>query len=563
MVMADSRVDMRLLQPLLSSLLMGSGYSPSPWAMGGYPGYGTPAYYSPPVPGYGSSLAAGYGPASMSGYGSPAYSLPPMPGYGPDPFWFGASAAPAPMPASWMAPFVSPDLLAWLAASPSVDSPGTAPAAAPVASASSPARRAPVQAASAPAPVATAALPVASTARASAVSATASDSLTRPGDVPSQMGVHVHVKDLYGANNLINTRDLDMMQAAGVKTVRMDALWSDIEKTPGVYDFSRYDAVVQELEKRGIKPLIILGFGNQHYPQEQRASMAAFERYATATAQHFSNRGVIWELTNEPNSGQFWKPGPSPTEYMTMVKSLAPKLRAADPSGQIIAGSTAGTDTDFLVKLFDQGLLNYVDAVSVHPYQAFPNREPEQVKAELDKLRRAVDQYAPGRDFPIVLGEWGYSTAQGELSASTQADYLVRQSLLAQLHGSPLNIWYDWKGDIEGRTGAASKEEQFGIVSGDLQPKPAYAAMQRMHQQLAGLHFSQRLKTDSPNDYVLLFTDGANRSTLVSWTTDPAHRLTLGGQSLALSGTPGYQAFDTAFAQFQQNQWLAQGATSA
>ncbi|MBK8190252.1 MAG: cellulase family glycosylhydrolase [Vampirovibrionales bacterium] len=405
------------------------------------------------------------------------------------------------------------------------------------------ARTAPVaQAAAVSAPVTLSATRSAATNTAVA----ASDSLTNPGDAPSQMGVHVHVKDLYGANNLINSKDLDMMQAAGVKSARFDVLWSDVEKKPGVFDFSRYDAVVDEMTKRGIKPIIILGFGNQHYPQEQKASMDGFERYSVATAEHFKDKGVIWELTNEPNSGQFWKPGPSADEYMSMVKSLAPKLRAADPSGQIIAGSTAGTDTDFLVKLFQQGLLDQVDAISVHPYQAFPNRAPENVKAELDKLRNAVDQYAPGRNFPIVLGEWGYSTAQGEIDPQTQADYLVRQSMLAQLNKSPLNIWYDWKGDIEGRNGQAEKEQQFGIVSADAQnTKPAYSAMQQMTRQLEGLHVDQRLKTGSPNDYLLLFTDGGNRSTVVAWTSDPAHTISVGGATVTLSGTPQYIPFES------------------
>jgi polysaccharide biosynthesis protein PslG len=42
------------------------------------------------------------------------------------------------------------------------------------------------------------------------------------------------------------------------------------------------------------------------------------------------------------------------------------------------------------------------------------------------------------------------------------------------LNGIPLSIWYDWKND--GRD-PDDGEQNFGTVTDDLQPKPAYAGI--------------------------------------------------------------------------------------
>ena len=70
----------------------------------------------------------------------------------------------------------------------------------------------------------------------------------------------------------------------------MDFLWSDIEKTKGVYDFSAYDSLLAGLTARHIKPLFILDYGNDLYetgPPRSPEARAAFARFAAAAVRHY------------------------------------------------------------------------------------------------------------------------------------------------------------------------------------------------------------------------------------------------------------------------------------
>ena len=127
---------------------------------------------------------------------------------------------------------------------------------------------------------------------------------------------------------------------------------------------------------------------------------------------------------------------------------------------------------------------------------------------------------------PIVSGEWGYSTFTNKgVSLETQAAFLARQQL-ANLHaGVPISIWYDWKDD---GTDLAEREDNFGTVTHDLKPKPAYVALQTLTRELSGYRIEKRLTTDGTNDFVLLLSKGAARK-LAAWTTGEAHPVTIDG----------------------------------
>lgn len=363
------------------------------------------------------------------------------------------------------------------------------------------------------------------------------------------LGVNVHFFRPGDGALLATDRDLDMIQQAGFRKVRMDLLWSEVEKQLGVFDFRRYDWAIQGLLKRGIQPMIILGLGNPLYAAGSTLEPAyrvqpAFERYALETVKHYRGQGLIYELINEPNHAEFWQPCPDVNAYMKLACRLLPALKGADPTAWLAAPSTAGAPPDFLEACFRQGLLQLVDGVTIHPYQAFhktfpTNRNPETFEAEYQRTRELVDRYAPpGRHIPVLLGEWGYSSATGEVDEQTQARYLVRQALLGMMYGTPVNIWYDWKSDIDGGD-QDSKEYRFGLVNLALEPKPAWYAMRELSQNLAGKRFIRRLPS-TPEDYLLEFGNGAN-TTLVAWTSGVSHWINLpSGRRLLTTGTPAY-----------------------
>lgn len=329
------------------------------------------------------------------------------------------------------------------------------------------------------------------------------------GNTTDSLGVNIHFTDP-------QTGEMERLAAAGFRWIRMDFSWDQIEKQKGVYDFTPYDRLLQALEPHGIRALFILSYGNALYqpgaPSTPEAR-AAFVRFVTAAVQRFRGRGILWEMWNEPNLAQFWQPSPSPDDYAALAEAVGRAIRATAPEEWYIGPAVSGMDFAFLEKCFQKGLLQYWDAVSVHPYRGMP---PETVLPDYLRLRTLIDRYTPrGKQIPVISGEWGYSELYAGLDVEKQARYIVRQALINLLAGIRVSIWYDWKDD---GTDPKDPEHHFGTVFPDLRPKPAYRAFQTLCRTLQGFRFNKRLALDAPEDFCLLFSRG-NEVRLVVWTT--------------------------------------------
>ena len=133
-----------------------------------------------------------------------------------------------------------------------------------------------------------------------------------------------------------------------------------------------------------------------------------------------------------------------------------------------------------------------------------------------------------GKTIPIISGEWGYSSNTKGVSQATQAAYIARQQLSNLLNGVPISIWYDWKNDGDNPN---ENEHNFGTVASNLQPKPAYLAVQNLTHELAGYRISNRRDVGNTNDFVLVLTNDAGNTKLAAWTTGASHNVPLDSQS--------------------------------
>ncbi len=340
--------------------------------------------------------------------------------------------------------------------------------------------------------------------------------------IPDGFGVNIHFTG--------QPRDLDLIRDGGFRFIRMDLLWSGVERQKGVYDFEKagYDALTAGCTERGIRILYILDYSNRLYEQEHSVrteeGRKAFAAFAQAAAQRYKGKGILWEIWNEPNIKQFWSPQPGIDEYCKLVQQAAPLIRQADPSGVVVAPATSGIPFDWLEACFKKGLLTSIDVLSVHPYRAQP---PETVIKDYAKLRALIEQYAPqGKQVPIISGEWGYSNInwdKARLPDEQQAQYLVRMFLINLSQKVPVSIWYDWKND---GADPNEREHHFGTMNRDLTPKAAYRAAQTLALTLAGYAVEKQINPASEKDFVLLLSKGNNRA-LALWTIDTDHEVTI------------------------------------
>jgi hypothetical protein len=362
--------------------------------------------------------------------------------------------------------------------------------------------------------------------------------------LPQGVGVNIHFTRGH-------ERDLDLIARAGFKFIRMDFGWAGIERQKGEYNWADYDELTANLEKRGLRAIYILDYSNPLYEEtvvsknpitgqehkdvaspQHPESVAAFARWAAAAAQHFAVRRIIWEIWNEPNI-TFWKPKPDVQQYATLALATAKAVHAADSHATIIGPATSEVPVNFLEELFAAGMLAQLDAVSVHPYRSY-KKGPETAAEDYTKIRELMEKHgrtAAEKRLPIISGEWGYSsyTPKG-VSLETQAAFLARQQLANLYQGVPISIWYDWKDD---GADLGEREQNFGTVTHDLKPKPAYLALQTLTRELSGYRIEKHLATGSTNDFVLLFSKGAQRK-LAAWTTGEPRVATIDGLNLKL-----------------------------
>jgi len=344
--------------------------------------------------------------------------------------------------------------------------------------------------------------------------------------VPRGLGVNIHFTDP-------KPGEMEMMAAAGVTIVRMDFTWNSTERVKGEYNFAHYDRLLDALDKHNMRLLAILDYGSPFYddwngPRDE-ATRDAFVAWVKAAVTRFKGRGVLWEMWNEPNLDQFWKPRVNADDYIQLALAVGKAMREIAPNEAYIGPATAGVDFPFLEACFRAGLLEYWDAVTVHPYR---QSAPETTVEDYVQLGALIARHKPeGKYVPIISGEWGYSTGWARMTLEQQAKYLARQWLMNLACDVPVSIWYDWHDDGDD---PKEPEHHFGTVlhehredrSPVYEPKPSYIAMKTLTEQLSGYTFDKRLWTGDENEWVLVFRDGERGKyknlQIVAWRTDTA-----------------------------------------
>lgn len=315
-----------------------------------------------------------------------------------------------------------------------------------------------------------------------------------------------------------NQEEIGKIASIGFRMIRTGLGCNHKADGKGAYDFSTVDSLMTMLDEKGIRPIFALNGNNFDggVSPHTDAGRNEFARYAGSAAAHFKGRGVIWKIWNEPNLAQYWKPKPSAEDYTRLVIAASKAIHAADPKAIAIGPNMCGNGFGFLEKCCKLGLLDHIDAVSVHPYSC---KTPEAAIAYYKTVLDVTRRYSPaGKELPIVCEEWGFTSDKG-MTPEQQAAVAVRMMLVNQMCGVRLTAWFSWldKGD--------KPPHHYGLASSDQKPKPSYNAMRTLIQQLKDYHWENRIQPFG-DDYVLLFKNGGKYKIAI-WTAGQPHRITI------------------------------------
>ncbi len=173
---------------------------------------------------------------------------------------------------------------------------------------------------------------------------------------------------------------LAIIDDLGVKSVRIGLNWDDIEPTQGRFDFSDYDWMFNEAQKRGITVLPVIGFKLPRWPECRAPQWATewlpknspmwkrfldvgvgsrrgeFEAAQLAMIQevvgHFKARTNIamWQVENEGFIGWFGDCPPTKDSFVTreatFVRSLDPRPILMTESGELSSGLKSAFSAD-------------------------------------------------------------------------------------------------------------------------------------------------------------------------------------------------------------------------
>jgi len=315
----------------------------------------------------------------------------------------------------------------------------------------------------------------------------------------------------------------------GVKWLRIEAGWATVEPKQGEYNFAGLEKHVDLLVRHGLKPLIILDYGNPIYQKTADPADDAFTgpstpearegyaRFSEAAAKHLAGKfpdiNIVYEIWNEPDYQLFWRPKPDVAAYVELVKATASRIRAAAPGAAVIGPATMSAKTPFITRAIELGILDHLDGFSVHPYRRTgPNGKgsPETVIADYQKIRDLMSVWfaargQPGKTLPLIESEWGYSETSlpdgAGVTPVQQAEYLTRTWLIQSWLDVRISIWFQWKsGDSP-----TDVWSHFGMLRVDGSDRPSLQAAKTLVGTLKGYRFVERVDMKDETTYVLKF----------------------------------------------------------
>lgn len=151
--------------------------------------------------------------------------------------------------------------------------------------------------------------------------------------------------------------------------------------------------------------------------------------YRFLDAQLYAGRIDAYEIGNEPNLIEEWGSPPDPAAYVELLKIAHREIKSADPDALIVSaglapvGRGAGpnylNDLDYLQAMYEHGVSDYVDVISLHPFGfGLPPEMP--VDGQI------CTTVAPGEGPVLERGCWsieGFCFRRAELAHEIMAAY--------------------------------------------------------------------------------------------------------------------------------------------
>lgn len=237
------------------------------------------------------------------------------------------------------------------------------------------------------------------------------------------------------------------MKEARVEAVRIPLRWPTVEPEKGKWDYSRVDKVVKALRDAkieilatflgvpvwasGVDPEEVKGFYDCFPPQD----MGDWQEFVRRTVTRYKGDIRLWEIWNEENGAEFFRPEPDAEKYVEMLKSAHGEIRKIDPGAVVVLGGLVMNGVianpwsevkvpNFLQAIYDAGGKAYFDVVNIHPYVVASDAEGPDYLIKLTRETIEVMKKNGDAQKPLWITETG-CFADENITQQRQAEHLT------------------------------------------------------------------------------------------------------------------------------------------
>jgi hypothetical protein len=344
-------------------------------------------------------------------------------------------------------------------------------------------------------------------------------------DVGEGVAVSPRVDNPLGVNTFLDLepdpavrrRSLEMARAAGIRWVRQELRWEEIEPLgPGRFvhpefgnsTWEKYDDIVHQARDLGLGLILRLdtspGWARSpsapdgHAPPED---LEQWRRFVRLVAERYRGRVGYYQVWNEPNLAIEWGGQPvDPPGYARLLRVAYETIKAADPSATVLSAALAPTRDEraealnevlFLQRLYDAGASGAFDILSANAYGL--RSGPDDMRLDHDdvnfsrplRLRELMVRNGDAAK-PIWASEMGWNAAPpsllgpndyGHVSPRLQARYTVRAFERARQEWPWMGVMAIWYLKRPDRREADQAWYYFRMLEPDFTPLPVYEAV--------------------------------------------------------------------------------------
>jgi len=310
------------------------------------------------------------------------------------------------------------------------------------------------------------------------------------------------------------------VKQAGFNWITEQMQWDAIELSPGNYDWTELDPIVNDANAAGLNIMLSFAHAPVFYRTPASGLMpgdpTTYGAFLGAVASRYAGKIQAYELWNEENLDREAGTGNvDPTTYLPLLETGYTNIKAADPNAMVLLGAPSPTssdipgsvidDTTYLQQLYAINggeVKGYFDVLSAHPsgFSNPPDCTPDMPFCSLSGAWNTDDSFfaftrtSEYHDIMVQNGdsakqiwftEFGYCSNPTPppgyeycryVTEDQQAEFL--QTAYTMARNTPyVGAMFQWNLNFQMSVPQSDEKWGFGIVGANYSGRPAYGRL--------------------------------------------------------------------------------------